>query len=583
MDNKWDVLQNNMEIENELVEKMNLNRLVAKILINRGIDSVESVEKFLYSTLEDLPSPMLMTDMDVAVDRIIRAIKDREQIVIFGDYDVDGMSSTSLLVNFFSSLNHPVSFYIPHRINEGYGLNSTAIKQFAEEGCTLLITVDCGVTSVSEVALASEHGIDVIITDHHQVSEDLPPAYALLNPSRKECGYPFKHLAGVGIAYKLVSALKDELVASGVIGIRDIPNLKRSLDLVSLGTLADMVPLIGENHLLVRFGLEEMAKSQKVGLRALMKLGNFGSRPIADTDIGFYIAPRLNAIGRLQNARMGVELLTTTDKKRAKEIAKKLDEENSKRQEIQNNMLQEVLSMVNKEVDLETDKAIVLASEGWHPGVIGIVASRVVEKFNLPTILLNIENGICRGSARSIPSFHIYNGLTNCKAMLMHFGGHKYAAGLTLDLSQLEKFRIDFIKIAGEGLPVEPQESVISIDARASIESLTPSLIEEIMELGPFGPQYPYPILLSEEVEFIGEPFFVGKRDEHVRFEVGDIDNGVDGIGFGVAEKYRERYKKDSKFDIVYSPALVVRNEMSKVVQIRLQDLCESNLKGVYQ
>jgi single-stranded-DNA-specific exonuclease len=337
-----------------------------------------------------------------------------------------------------------------------------------------------------------------------------------------------------------------------------------------------MVPLIGENHLLVRFGLEEMAKSKKVGLRALMNLGNFGSRPIADTDIGFYIAPRLNAIGRLQNARMGVELLTTTDKRRAKEIAKKLDEENSKRQEIQNSMLGEVLSMVDKEVDLETDKAIVLASKGWHLGVIGIVASRVVEKFNLPTILLNIEDGFCRGSARSIPSFHIYNGLTDCKGMLMHFGGHKYAAGLTLELSRFEQFREDFIKIAGEGLPVEPQESIINIDAKTSIENLTTSLVEEIMELGPFGPQYPYPTFLSEAVAFIGEPCFVGKREEHVRFEVGNMDGGVDGIGFGVAEKYRERYKKDSKFDIVYSPALVTRNEMSKVVQIRLQDLIES-------
>ena len=572
----WEILSEMEEMEKEFVTRLNLNPLVARILINRDINTVEKAEKFLYSDYEDLHSPLLISGMDKAIERISKAVRDKDKIIIFGDYDVDGMSSTSLLMIFFKHLNLPVSYYIPHRIDEGYGLNDAAIRKIAEDEIKLLITVDCGVTSVKEVNLANELGMDVIITDHHQVSETLPDAYALLNPSRPECGYPFKHLAGVGIAFKLICALKDAFIENGILNAKNEPNLKRSLDLVSLGTLADMVPLIGENHLLVRLGLQEMAKSRKVGLRALMNLGNFGSRPIADTDIGFFLAPRLNAIGRLHNAGLGVELLTTDDRHHAKEIAKMMDEENTKRQSLQARILGEVIDLIESEVDLEKDKAIVLASAGWHQGVIGIVASKVVERFNLPTILLNIEDEVCQGSARSTPNFHVYEGLSRCRDLLLHFGGHKYAAGLALRLENLEVFKKGFKSIAAEGLPLEPSDKILHIDNIASIEQIYLESVEEILELGPFGPQYPYPKILIKGVSFIGTPYFVGREKEHVRFEIGFKDTIIDGIGFGMSEKFKNVVGNDRKYDIVVTPTILNRGEMFKAIQLRLCDFHSS-------
>ena len=510
--------------------------------------------------------------MDRAVERISRAVRNREKIMIFGDYDVDGMSSTSLLILFFKHLGIHVSYYIPHRVDEGYGLNETAIRKIADEGANLLITVDCGVTSVREVDLANELAMDVIITDHHQVSETLPNACALLNPSMPECGYPFKHLAGVGIAFKLICALKDTFIKEGILDRKNEPNLKRSLDLVSLGTLADMVPLIGENHLLVRLGLEEMAKSRKVGLRALMNLGNFGTRPIADTDIGFFLAPRLNAIGRLHNAGLGVELLTTEDKNHAKEIAKMMDEENSKRQHLQARILGEVVALIESEVDLKKDKAIVLASEGWHQGVIGIVASKVVDRYNLPTILLNIEGDICQGSARSTPTFHVYEGLSRCRNLLLHFGGHKYAAGLALNVGNMQTFKNEFIRIAAEGLPIEPTDKVMQIDKVATLDQLYLESVEDILELGPFGPQYPYPKFLIKGVSFVSKPYLVGREKEHIRFEVSYKDRVIDGIGFSMSEKFKEIENGEGVYDIVVTPTVINRGEMFKIVQLRLCD-----------
>ncbi len=575
-DLNWETLPLKKDIEEKLVAALHIDPIVARVLINRGLDTVEDVGKFMQVSLEDLHSPMLMSGMKRAVSRVTRAIENKEKVVIFGDYDVDGISATSLLILFFRKLGLEVSFYIPHRVDEGYGLNNEAISKFAEDKVELLISVDCGVTSTKEVEYAGELGIDVIITDHHQVSEKLPPAYAVLNPVKSGCKYPFKYLAGVGIAFKLITAIRTHLVEKGVIAMRDAPNLKHMLDLVALGTLADMVPLIGENHILVKVGLEEMNKSKKIGLRALMNLGNFGSRPVADIDIGFFLAPRLNAIGRLQNAGLGVELLTTNDKFRAKEIAKRLDVENSKRQNIQSRILREVIPLVEKEVDLEKDKAIVLTSAGWHPGVIGIVASKVVEQYNLPTILLDAGENVCRGSARSIPSFHIYDSLAKCKDMLLYFGGHKYAAGLSLKSSMADRFKKEFRRIAAESLPAEKSIRVLEIDSVVPLSCFTRELVEDILELGPFGPQNRYPYFLSRMVKFPEEPYFVGRDNEHVRFEVESGGFRIDGIGYGLSKKFQELDTSAGLFDIVFIPSIVTRGGMSSITQIKLYDIRES-------
>lgn len=572
----WKVFPERPENEKELSAGLHIDPLIARILINRGINSVEDSEKFLNVSLEDLHSPFLMSGMERAVERISRAIKEGEKVMIFGDYDVDGISATSLLFTFFRQLGLDVSYYIPHRVEEGYGLNVDAIKKFAREKYTLLITVDCGVTSVEEVEKASELGIDVIITDHHQVSQKLPPALALLNPAMPECKYPFKHLAGVGIAYKLISAIKTSLIESGKISAKDSPNLNRVLDLVALGTLADMVPLIGENHVLVKIGLEEMTKTRNVGLRALINLGNFSSKPIADVDIGFFIAPRLNAIGRLQNARLGVDLLTTDDKFVAREIAKKLEIENAKRQNIQNRILKEALSLIEREVDLENDKAIVFASKGWHPGVIGIVASKLVERFHLPTILLDIGDGAYRGSARSIPGFHIYECLAKCSDRLLYFGGHKYAAGLSLKESMMESFKAEFKKIAAESLSSKVIKPVLEIDSVVPLNRFNLNVVEDILELGPFGPQNPYPIFLARDVRFTEKPFFVGRENEHVKFEVELKNFRMDGIAYGMSRRFQGVDCTRGSFDIVFTPTIIARGGMSKTVQVKLHDFVAS-------
>ncbi|GMT41934.1 MAG: single-stranded-DNA-specific exonuclease RecJ [bacterium] len=572
----WNVLSPKEDIEKELCGSLNIEPLIAKILINRGISSAEEADKFINMSLEDLHPPMLVDGMKEAVDRICDAVAGREKIIICGDYDVDGMSATSLLVGFFRDTGLEVFYYIPHRINEGYGLNESIIRKIAADKYNLIITVDCGVTSFHEVAIAKELGVDVIITDHHQVSETLPPAIAVLNPTKEGCGYPFKHLAGVGIAFKLITALRTAMVEGGIITKKDAPNLRRCLDLVALGTLADMVPLTGENRVIVRFGLEEISKTKKTGLRAMKNLGNFGSRPMGAADVGFYFAPRLNAIGRLQSARKGVELLTTDDRFKAKEIARLLDAENSKRQAIQRKIFREVLDRIEKEVDVENDRAIILASEGWHPGVIGIVAAKVVERFYLPTVLMNMENGICRGSARSIPTFHIYNGLRMCKDTLLYFGGHKYAAGLSLESGMVAAFKKEFQRAVKEQFAGKVHNPVLDIDAVVPLAMLSHDVVEEIADLGPFGTANQYPLMLSKGVRFASEPIFVGKDKEHVTFEVEADGCHADGIAFGMARQFRDTDITNGRFDIVYAPALMSRGKISRTFQIRLRDFKRS-------
>jgi len=569
---KWRLFESNKKLENKFVSELHIHEIISRVLANRGVESLEEADRFINVSLDDLHSPFLMAGMESAVERVLLAMERKEKIAIFGDYDVDGISATSLLIHFFSQLGQEISFYIPHRIKEGYGPNPNAIEQLSNQGVKLLITVDCGISSVKEVDFANNLGIDVIITDHHQLGDKLPSAFAILNPLRPDCSYPFKSLSGVGIAFKLITAIRNRLVEKGLRSQNDVPNLKKLLDLVALGTLADMVPLTGENHILVKIGIEQMGKSKKVGLRALMNLGKFGSRSIADMDVGFFLAPRLNAIGRLQNARMGVELLTTNDKFRAKEIAKNLDIENAKRQNIQSRILSEVLPLIESEVDIDKDKAIVLSSNGWHPGVIGIVASKVVEKFHLPTILLNIEDGVGRGSARSTPSFHIYEGLSKCKDLLLHFGGHKYAAGLSIDIDKIEEFKKEFKKIALEQTPDHDPAPELMIDSEVPLEWLSKDSVSDLLELGPFGQQNPYPNLMASKIKFSDSPTFVGRNKEHAKFEVCHNDSRVDCIGYGMADKCKGLNFADDFFDIVFIPTLITRGGMSSSVQLKIND-----------
>ncbi|WDU84359.1 single-stranded-DNA-specific exonuclease RecJ [Caloramator sp. Dgby_cultured_2] len=377
-----------------------------------------------------LYDPFLLKDMDRAIDRIDEAIKKREKIYIYGDYDVDGITSTAVLYRAFKKLGVDVSFYIPDRVNEGYGINREAIDHISSLDVDLVITVDCGISAIEEVEYAKEKGLDIIITDHHECKERIPNTIAI-NPKRHDCQYPFKGLAGCGVAFKLVQAL---------FKFYDLQGYEEFLDLVAIGTIADIVDITDENRIIVKYGLEKILNSDKAGINAIKQVAGIKDK-ISTYNVAFQIAPRLNAAGRLSDAKIAVELFITNDNEKAMQIAKYLDQENKKRQQIEQEILDECIEKIQREIDLKRDRVIVLSSPNWHVGVIGIVASRIVERFNRPTILFYEEGETLRGSGRSIRGFNLYDNLVECKDLLVKYGGHELAAGLTIERSKLDDFR----------------------------------------------------------------------------------------------------------------------------------------------
>jgi len=402
----------------QLERGLKIPKPVAVLLANRGVTSEESAREFLSSDLSRLHDPFLMADMRQAVDRVIKAMEQKEAITLFCDYDVDGVTSAAFLTHFFRDLNYPVEAYLPERKAEGYGLNSDAVRKIRAQGAGLMITADCGITGVKEVALANEIGLDVIVTDHHQVGgEGLPPAVAVLNPHRSDCEYPYRFLCGVGLAFKLAIAVRNELYSAGW-SKEDLPNLKRHLDLFALGTIADVAPLTGENHILTQHGLKMLSITSKPGLVALKEtagiVGNVDAR-----SVGFGLGPRLNAAGRLGRADNGLHLLASQNLKEAKALALELDQTNQERKEIQEETVAEAESLFKRHINLEEDRVIVLASEIFHPGVIGIAASRLVDKYRRPTVLIALEEGQGKGSGRSIPRFNLFKAFTDCSEHLV--------------------------------------------------------------------------------------------------------------------------------------------------------------------
>src|SRR3990170_5965446 len=485
--NRWNFIKPNLELQKSFSKGLGISPITAQLLINRGIDNLDSAGNFINSTLNSFHDPYQMKDMDKAVQRIIHSIKSKEKIFIYGDYDVDGITATSLLILFFREMNVDASYYIPKRAGECYGLNLNAISWIKEQGGKLIITVDCGITAVKEGKALKEMGLDLIITDHHQLSGNLPEAVAILHPGQKDCKYPFKSLAGVGIVFKLIKSLRSAFKEMGM-PQEKIPNLKKHLDLVSLGTIADIAPLLGENHVIAKYGLKEISKTNKAGLKALKTIVGINGREVTVTDVGFLIGPRINAAGRLGDADAAVRLLTTNSEEEALEIAKYLDSENRRRQLIQDDILREVRAMIESQCSMENDRAIILSSSNWHLGVIGIVASKVLEEYNKPTILISVDGEYGRGSARGIPSFHLYESLRKCGDLLVDFGGHKYAAGLTIKSDMIDKFKEYFQKVTSETLKIEECIPQIDIDMSIELSDMDYSLAEEINKIGPFGP-----------------------------------------------------------------------------------------------
>ena len=573
---RWYLAEPSSETVSLLECGLHLPTVVAVLLVNRGVTSLESARDFLEADFSRLHDPFLMTDMRQAVERVIQALEQKEAITVFCDYDVDGVTSAAFLTHFFRDLNCPVEAYLPERQSEGYGLNSDAVRKIRERGAGLMITADCGITGVKEVALANEIGLDVIITDHHQVGEEgLPPAIAVLNPHRSDCEYPYRFLCGVGLAFKLAIAVRNGLYSAGWPKER-LPNLKRHLDLFALGTIADVAPLTGENHILTLHGLKMLSTTSKPGLVALKEtvgiVGNVSAR-----SVGFSLGPRLNAAGRLGKADKGLHLLTSTNLKEAKVLARELEQINKERKEIQEETVAEAESLFHRQIDMEKDRVIVLASEIFHPGVIGIAASRLVDKYNRPTVLIALEAGQGKGSGRSIPRFNLFKALTHCSGHLIQFGGHAYAAGLSIKEDQVDVFRNTMNEVGHRYLTEEDLIPEVQVDTVLGLEEIDRSLHSRMALLEPFGAENPIPCFLSREVKF-KEVKFIGKKKNHVRFRVQQGKGQIEGVGFGFADLFESVDPATDLFDIAYELNLNTWNGREKL-EIRLLDirLCEKS------
>jgi single-stranded-DNA-specific exonuclease len=560
----WVIAENaDAEKTHELAEILGIPTVIAKILVHRGIRSKEEARRFFKPDWNDLVDPFLMKDMDIAVERIVRALGSGERILIYGDYDVDGITSVSLLYLFLSRHGGNVGFYIPDRLREGYGLSSAGIIQAAEEGASLLITVDCGITAVEEILHAKRLGMDVIVSDHHEQGKELPEAFAILNPKRTDCPYPFKELAGVGVAFKLAQALCRRLEVNE-------EDCRELVDLVALGSTADIVPLTHENRTLVKLGMERLNRLERIGIRALAETSGLLGKPIGTGQVVFILAPRINAVGRLGNAERAVGLLITDSESDAKTIAQILESENRNRKNLDDETFQETKELIEKDAGFAEARTVVLAKDGWHPGVIGIVASRIVEQFCRPTVMIAVDGELGKGSARSISNFDIYSALKGCEDLLLSYGGHRHAAGLMIKLDQIERFRERFEQIAAQNISDEDLSHRIWVDAEIMLHDITDKFVRLMNLFAPFGPQNMRPVFLSRNLNVVGSPRVVGKN--HLKFKVRQGGEVYDAIGFDLGNLLYRLNPGDGNLDMVFVVEENHWNDETRI-QLRVKDL----------
>jgi single-stranded-DNA-specific exonuclease len=528
-----------------LADALNISEVLASLLVTRNIKTFAEAKAFFRPSIDSLYDPLLMDGMDVATMRVINALTENERICIYGDYDVDGTCSTALLYLFLKELGANVDFYIPKRLTEGYGLSTAGIDYVKSIGTSLLISVDCGITAVEETDYANSFGIDVIICDHHQPKEILPSATAVLDPLKSSCDYPFKYLSGAGIAFKLAVGIADR------IGKRILP--LKYLDLVALAGAADIVPLIDENRILVKEGLNLINETPRPGVGALIESAALSAGNLTTGQIVFTIAPRINAVGRLGDAHRAVNLLITDSKDEAFQLAQVLETENYERRKIDVDTFDTALDLIENSLDLQNELAIILHNEDWHPGVIGIVASRLVEKFYRPTIMLTTVDGVAKGSARSISNFNIYEALQKCEDMLLHFGGHQAAAGLALEIEKLEEFKNRFNQIVRESLQEENLLPEIRIDSKLKFTEITSKFLRILDQFSPFGPGNMRPIFLSENVKVVNTPRIVGVNHLLVTLTQENRKKVFDCIGFNMGDHCEALTQNNSQIDIVYT------------------------------
>jgi len=509
-----------------LASEMSVPRAFAAVLVRHGVTSAAAAAAFLNPDREVLHDPLLLPDIEVALERLRTAVDEKQKVFVCGDYDVDGITSVVVVKRCLEAAGLDVGFYIPNRLTDGYGLSDSGVRVARDSGVKLIITVDSGVTGHAEIDLANSFGIDVIVTDHHEPQETLPNALAVVDPKRKDSNYPYPHLAGVGVAYKLMEALARDY--------REVAHsVEENLDLVAVGTVADIVPLDSENRVLTTLGLERLRMTSNPGLSALMEVAGVEPARVQAPHIGFALGPRLNAAGRLGDASIGVELLTTEDAAKASEIARKLDQENKKRRSLETEVLKDATRLLEESIDLSTKRSIVLWSSGWHPGVIGIVASRLAKQYNRPTILLAVSDGMGKGSGRSIPGFDLHSALVGCKDFLTSFGGHRHAAGVSLPEERLPKFRECVESAVSSSLTAEDLVPVIDIDSLVTLAECDFELVKHMKQMRPFGAGNPEPVFGTRDVKLIAAKS-VGNG--HLKLTVAQGDRVMDAIGFGMAD-----------------------------------------------
>lgn len=571
---RWVFQQVDEQLVTDLHENLRINRILCHLLVQRGIYTFDDAKRFFRPSLEEhLHDPFLMKDMDKAVERIDKAIRNKEKILVYGDYDVDGTTSVALMYSFIKELYYHVDYYLPDRYSEGYGISMQSIDWAGENGFSLIIALDCGIKAIDKIEYANQKGIDFIICDHHRPDEVLPSAVAILDPKQNDCSYPYGELSGCGIGFKLIQAIAMR---------QDIPlkKLTRYLDLVVVSIAADIVPITDENRVLAHFGLKQINRQPRPGLRSLMEL-NAINRQLTISDIVFTIAPRINAAGRMDDAEQAVRLLVSSEGIAARQNADVLQEQNTKRKMIDTDITGEAYKYVESLPDFKTRKAFVLYEQHWHKGVIGIVASRLSEKYLRPAIVMTLSNGIVNGSARSVPGFDIYNALKACSELLEQYGGHKYAAGVTLKAENVQTFISRFEQIVNETIEDTMLIPEIKIDAELRVRDVNNNFYNIIKQFAPFGPGNMKPVFLIRGLSDAGWTSVVGNK--HLRLYLRHESSSVvlKGIAYNMADSLAE-VKSGKRFDVCFTIEENIYNGAA-TLQLNVKDMKESEDLYMYE
>lgn len=570
MDKKWVIKEKeDVVITEQLAKSLDIENKIASLLVQRNIHTPDDASSFFKPDLSGLHDPFLMMDMNKAVDRISSAIDRNEKILVYGDYDVDGTTSVALVYSFFKKIYSNLGFYIPDRHEEGYGISYKGIDWAVENNYSLIIALDCGIKAIEKIDYATGKGVEFIICDHHMPDEKIPDATAILDPKRADCNYPFKELSGCGVGFKLLQAYSK---------INNIPfsELIPYLDLVAVSIASDIVPVTGENRILAYYGLKQLNANPGTGLKAIIKVANMNGRQIRIGDIVFKIGPRINAAGRMESGKKAVELLTTEDSGFAYEMSRKINDFNNERRKIDQDITQQALQMISSDPKLENSKSTVVFDPGWHKGVIGIVASRLTETYYRPTVVLTESNGLATGSARSVLGFDLYKAINSCSDLLENFGGHMYAAGLTMKKENIPLFRKRFEEFVSNTIRDDQLDPCIEVDMELGLEDISEKLYNILDQFQPFGPGNMQPLFVSRDVSDSGYGKAVGSTGEHLKLELIKKDESVKAIpaiAFSLSN-HLSHIKEGKPFDVCYS---IEMNEFRGVstLQMNIKDIKE--------